>query len=164
MLKFLIVLFLIPFAIQAQQDNILVYKTKNASPDTIKPLPGTWRVYKKDKTVDSFPNATMKVQKITVPVEEANVSAHNETKVYPQPFDKSINIEFEILKDANVDFNICNQSGQVVFSSNNLMEKGKNKFSWDGIDNQGVHVQSGTYFLKIKQANSVIIEKLLLIK
>lgn len=166
-MKYFILLFigilLIPFAIQAQQDTILIYKT-DKSVQKIYPLPGTWRVYRKDGKVDEFPNASLKVQKITVPVEE-NMDLLSETKVYPQPFNNSINIEFELMKDANVDFEIFNQSGQIIFnSSNNFMLMGKNSFTWNGKDNLVNNVQSGTYYLKIKQGNVIFIEKLLLIK
>jgi hypothetical protein len=164
MWKFLILLLLVPLLLEAQQDTILVHKGGKII-ESIYPMPGTWKVYHHNGKIETFPNATLKVQKITVPVKEDNSGSLTETKVFPQPFNNSINIEFESLNNNNVDFDIYNQSGQIVFnSSNNFMLKGKNTFSWDGKDNQGNKVQSGTYFLITKQGTSLITEKLLLIK
>jgi hypothetical protein len=147
----------------ARNDTITVYLNNNLK-EKVSYVPGTCCVYKKDGTVDCYKNVNFKIQKMIVPVEE-NSSQTTIAQVYPQPFDNIVNVEFELQKDIDVFYEIFNQTGQVIFSSNiNFMLKGKNIIQWYAIDNQGNSVKSGIYFLKIKNGSSTINEKLLVIK
>jgi flagellar hook assembly protein FlgD len=118
--------------------------------------------------VDSFPNATIKIDTLffdpgAVDGDYTLQSKH--TQVYPQPFKSIVNIEFELQNDADIIYQVINEAGQTVYTSDRIfMMQGNNKIQWNGTDTQGTFVLSGTYFLKIKNGNSIINEKVLLIK
>lgn len=163
MKKYLLILLIFPFLLEAQ-DTMWVYYDGKKEPVPNSYTPGYWRIVLKDGKAYNYPNATFKIQKMIVPVEE-NSSLTKVIKIYPQPFDNVINVEFELQNDVNVSEEVYNQEGKIVFSSKSrFMKKGKNKIQWDGTNNQGNTVLNGLYFIKIWAGSSIIQEKILIIK
>ena len=79
---------------------------------------------------------------------------------YPNPFEKTNIIEFQLLKETHVEIRIFNVQGQLVeILLNDKMEKGKHQFSWDASN-----MASGLYFYQITAGNRVFTKKVLLFK
>jgi len=69
---------------------------------------------------------------------------------YPNPFNAGTAIEFELSEFGRVDLDIYNMLGQKVRSIHSLPQPvGKSAILWDGTDNSGVRVSSGSYFYRI---------------
>jgi endoglucanase len=105
---------------------------------------------------------------------EAVLSAPNENillndfkleMAYPNPFNNKIKIPYKAIGYDIVSAKIFNLMGQSV---TNLFEgknkKGSNYLMWDGMNNLGEEVPSGTYFLVVDNRQNIYTQKLLLLK
>jgi hypothetical protein len=84
---------------------------------------------------------------------------------YPNPFNPSTTIEFTLPEAGHVSLEIYDILGQRVKS---LLESdissGQYSVSWNGTDNAGNEVRSGTYFYKLTANDFVQTKKMLLIR
>lgn len=84
---------------------------------------------------------------------------------YPNPFNPSTTIRFEIAMSSPVKLAIYNTRGQLVKTLLDTdMPGGTHDLVWDGKDQQGRSVASGVYFYRMTLPNSVHSRKMLLIK
>lgn len=99
--------------------------------------------------------------------------AHKLLPNYPNPFNPSTNISFELASDADISLDVYNVLGEHVI---NLVKSNKAAGSylkiWDGTDIYGKSVPSGVYFVTLKinnnplnnNSNSILTQKMLLLK
>lgn len=93
------------------------------------------------------------------------VTTDIESSAYPNPFNPTTTIEYNIPKSGNVEIIIYNIKGQkVVTLLNSNVSAGVHKTVWNGRNNDGNPVASGTYFYNIKAHGSSCTEKLVLMK
>lgn len=70
---------------------------------------------------------------------------------YPNPFNPATNIRFQIPRDAKVELKIFNSLGQEVRTLvNQRMKRGQHIVTWNGRDNRGRFVSSGTYIYQLR--------------
>ncbi|MBN1481006.1 T9SS type A sorting domain-containing protein [candidate division KSB1 bacterium] len=85
--------------------------------------------------------------------------------LYPNPFNLSTKLEFDLPVAGNVEIQIFNILGQNIKTLvNRDFTMGSHQVVWDGTDNQNKIVNSGTYFFRIKSGESIKIIKGLIIK
>ncbi len=84
---------------------------------------------------------------------------------YPNPFNPSTVIKY-VLPDAQfVTLRIYNMLGQEVAELvNNQVNAGVHSIVWNGKDNSGAKVSTGTYIYRVVAGNNVIIKKMILLK
>lgn len=69
---------------------------------------------------------------------------------YPNPFNPTTSISFNLDKQANVVLKIFNIRGQLVYSHRrNKLAVGQHTITWDGQDNSGNRLSSGLYLYKL---------------
>ncbi len=86
-------------------------------------------------------------------------------KNYPNPFNPSTTIEFNLPVQVDTKLEIFNIKGQRVTTLlNNKMEKGLHKVVWNGTNSAKKSVGSGIYFYKLEAGNNIKMQKLLLLK
>ena len=82
------------------------------------------------------------------------------SNIYPNPFNPTINIEFELSKYSNVDIKIYDVSGRLV---NNLIKNNYNTgthiITWDASS-----FSTGIYFVELKSNDKIITKKIELLK
>jgi hypothetical protein len=84
---------------------------------------------------------------------------------YPNPFNPSTSIMFNVAEEGNVDIKVYNLRGQVVKSLiNEKRAVGSHQVAWNGDNNRGAKVASGIYFVRMKQHNNNVTRKILLTK
>jgi hypothetical protein len=84
---------------------------------------------------------------------------------YPNPFNPSTTIKYDLPEAASIKIQIFNSLGQVVRSYTNEGQKaGYHAFVWDGKDEAGLTVSSGTYFYRIDAGNFTSTKKMILVK
>jgi uncharacterized protein (DUF362 family) len=93
--------------------------------------------------------------------------AYKINKTYPNPFNNRVQISYQVPEKGYIMVGIYNINGQKVKTlfegENNTI--GDNLLSWDGTNEQGMAMASGTYFVTIKQNGSWIANhKILMIK
>ena len=83
---------------------------------------------------------------------------------YPNPFTPQTNINFAVMKAGRIKLSIYNSIGQLV---NILSDEEKNiglhQVIWDGRDNFGNFVSSGTFFCVMETSTNVVFRKIMYI-
>jgi len=75
-------------------------------------------------------------------------------KNYPNPFNPSTTIPFNITQAGNVLLNVYDMSGSLVKTlASDYKEAGSYKVIWNGLNNDGQQVASGQYILKMSAPN-----------
>lgn len=73
---------------------------------------------------------------------------------YPNPFNPTTSIEFNIPIASQVTLTIYNITGQEIAKiHNDFAEVGKYKATWNGMDNNGIKAPSGVYFYELRAEN-----------
>lgn len=84
---------------------------------------------------------------------------------YPNPFNPSTTISFEIPETNLVDVSIYNIKGQRICQLiNKSMNSGHHTINWKGTNENNMPVSSGIYFTKIRYKNQIKTIKMLLLK
>lgn len=84
---------------------------------------------------------------------------------YPNPFNPSTQIKYNLTKTDNVVMKIYNILGkEVITLVNEKLNAGERVVTWNGIDNSGNSVPSGTYFVKLETSSGVDSKKMMLLK
>ena len=84
---------------------------------------------------------------------------------YPNPFNPTTEIEFALPTRAHVSLDIYNVMGQRVRALvNSNMEAGYKSILWNGADDGGNSVASGTYFYVLKAGDKVFTKKMTMLK
>ena len=84
---------------------------------------------------------------------------------YPNPFNPSTIIPFELIKPSFVSINVYDLLGRKVRELvNNYENMGKHSILWDGSNDLGLKVSSGVYIVKMKADKFFAIKKVILIR
>jgi len=84
---------------------------------------------------------------------------------YPNPFNPTTEIEFALPVNSRVSLDVFNVLGQKVRTLvNGDMEAGYKSVVWDGTDNAGASVASGTYFYVLKTGDKTFTKKMTMLK
>ena len=84
---------------------------------------------------------------------------------YPNPFNPTTTISFNLAAESNVTIDVYNIKGQKVKSLlNDQLPTGQHSVVWDGLDDNGKTVTSGIYFYKIVAGENTEMKKMLLLK
>ena len=76
------------------------------------------------------------------------------TAVYPNPFNPTVNISYNLPSAEEVSIRIYNALGQEVHHSSSQLQAGQHEFSWSGLDQNNRSVSSGIYFARITTADA----------
>ena len=84
---------------------------------------------------------------------------------YPNPFNPSTMIHFDLKEKSQVTLSVYNTRGECVkHLTNASFSYGKHQLYWNGTNDKGNSVSSGIYYYKMKAGNYTKIRKMLLIK
>ena len=85
---------------------------------------------------------------------------------YPNPFNPATTITFNVPVQASVSLEIFNVLGEKVrtLADNRVYEGGIQSEVWDGKNDQGTMVPSGTYFSRLTTPGGVFMRKMMLLK
>ena len=87
------------------------------------------------------------------------------TDNYPNPFNSTTIIKYEIPYLMDVNIQIYNLLGRKIYNSNKRkVSPGKYKFIWGGKNELGEKVSTGVYFLQVQAGDNIHMQKLLLLK
>jgi len=84
---------------------------------------------------------------------------------YPNPFNPTTQIKYNLLKTDNVVVKVYDVLGKEVKTLvNERLNAGEKVVMWNGTDNSGKAVSSGTYFVKLETSSGVDTKKMMLLK
>ncbi len=91
--------------------------------------------------------------------------SHQLISVFPNPFNGSTTIEFELAEKASVSLSIYDSKGhrvrQLLVSD---LSEGKHSLSWNSRDDSGAELPSGVYIATLSHLNTQTSRKVLLLK
>ena len=77
------------------------------------------------------------------------------SKAYPNPFNPTVNIDFSIPEAADVNINIFDLMGRLIFThKQNFNNPGEYKFKWNGLSYDGIPIASGIYLININHKSN----------
>jgi len=89
----------------------------------------------------------------------------NLSQNFPNPFNSSTSIKYEIFKSGLVKIVIINSKGEDVRPIiNKYHHAGEHLIKWDGTDSQGINMASGIYFYKIILDGRIETQKMIYLK
>ena len=84
---------------------------------------------------------------------------------YPNPFNPETTIQYQLNKAGPVKLEIYSVTGQRVRTLvNENLEAGNHQIRWDGRNDAGVQVSSGTYFYRLDAGGTAETKKMILMK
>ena len=129
-----------------------------------------WRVYSKNNngsqsmysSVASF--STGNITSVE-PVQQVIPANFELAQNYPNPFNPTTSITYSIPKDNFVSIKVYDMLGREVATLvNDYKSAGNHTINWNGEDNSGQKVASGTYIYRITAGNFVATKKMVLLK
>ncbi len=102
--------------------------------------------------------------RVNSPGGESSPKTFGLSQNYPNPFNPSTTIEYDLSESDHVTLRIFNLKGQEVRTLlNGQLPAGQYSLRWDGKDNQGRVVASGTYLYRLETKDFVEARKMLLV-
>ena len=86
---------------------------------------------------------------------------------YPNPFNATVTIPFVIPRESHVRISVLNIGGQTVRTLwDRSARAGTHRVQWNGLDDQGSHVASGTYVVRMDAGvgQAIHLQKITLLK
>jgi serine protease AprX len=73
---------------------------------------------------------------------------------FPNPFNTETTLQFDLIQKTHTEVSVYNIRGQhIVTLLNTVLESGRNRIRWNGMDKTHLAVPSGVYFCRIKTQN-----------
>ena len=93
------------------------------------------------------------------------IDSFSKIRAYPNPFNPSTRIKFNIKRKTNIKVEIIDVLGKKVnILFKGIKDPGVQYFEWDGSNSRGYRVSPGVYFCKLKSAYHHDVIKLILLK
>lgn len=84
---------------------------------------------------------------------------------YPNPFNPSTKIRFNVPEEGRVELSIYNIKGQKVKTiCKEILQSGNHEYRWEGKNNSNNNVASGIYFIRLNNGEKTKVRKVLLLK
>jgi hypothetical protein len=84
---------------------------------------------------------------------------------YPNPFNASVNLEFDLNRGASVILTVYDARGRIVRTLiDRLLPAGRHHIIWDGSDTAGLNVATGVYFVRLSARDHMLTRKILLLR
>lgn len=83
--------------------------------------------------------------------------------VYPNPSGGNMFISFKLIEDSRVKIDICDNNRRNILTliNANKLEKGDHMLEWKGIDQNGMSVSEGIYYIRLQVDKDEIIKKII---
>ena len=87
------------------------------------------------------------------------------SNAYPNPFNPTINIDFSIPDESDINIKIFDLLGRNIFThKQNFISPGKYQFKWHGLHDTGTPIASGVYLITIQYKTNIIKQKITFLK
>ncbi len=95
--------------------------------------------------------------------EESNIVT--QLKAYPNPFQKEINLSFNLSQEEKTTLEVFNIQGQRVHTLlSNVIPEGEHRVLWDGTDQNQQSLPAGIYLIRLRAGKALINQKVILQK
>ena len=92
-------------------------------------------------------------------------AAYGLAQNFPNPFNPSTTIKFDMKAKGHVSLKVYNVAGQLVKTlADGVFNAGSHSVNWDGTNNAGAKVASGVYFYKMETKNFSQTKKMVMLR
>nr|NQU93061.1 T9SS type A sorting domain-containing protein [Bacteroidota bacterium] len=128
-------------------------------------------VYHKSETPTSAGDIWFSKYDIITNIKNEPIPSH-ELKIYPNPSDGNIYIEFvllaslwEINKLQYIDLSVFDITGKhIITLKNNKIPRGMQRILWNGTDKNGKEVKNGSYLVRLQSGRNIVTQTVEIIK
>ncbi|MCD4819294.1 MAG: T9SS type A sorting domain-containing protein [Candidatus Cloacimonetes bacterium] len=119
-----------------------------------------------EQITDIYFNMTSTLPQVNTDNENLQFSIFNfQLSNYPNPFNPTTTIQFNLQIDTKVELAIFNVKGQKIKNLiKKRLQKGKHSIVWSGLNEHNKSVSSGIYLYKLKAGNQVSVNRMLIFK
>ncbi|MCF7921043.1 MAG: C10 family peptidase [Candidatus Cloacimonetes bacterium] len=146
----------------ATAGEILTLKYYDASSDLILDVTETLEFIADMVIGDGWDPFVMHAVNTGIEVDE--ISGINIVNCYPNPFNPSVTLSFELSASALVTLDIFNSKGQRVRSFRDELNSGDHQYIWNGSDERGNMQANGVYFYRLTTGERVFSGKMVMLK
>ena len=108
----------------------------------------------------AYPNSVPNNDNTTITSMTATLHA-----AYPNPFNPSTTLSFDVTSNENVAINIYNVKGQLVKNiCNQVYNRGYHSIIWNGKDNNCTQCSTGVYFYRMQVGKTIQTKKMMMVK
>lgn len=102
----------------------------------------------------------------TIAVEENSPAGYSGFQVYPNPFQRELNIYFSLAEPGPVTFQIYNLNGQLVTSlaDGSVWARGSHTLCWDGRDHRPKPLSAGLYLIRMETSHITHTQRAILLR
>ena len=87
------------------------------------------------------------------------------SNAYPNPFNPTVNIDFSIPEESDINIKIFDLLGRNIFNhKQNFNAPGKYRFQWHGLHDSGTPIASGVYLVTIQHKTNIFKQKITFLK
>ena len=105
------------------------------------------------------------VAQFTLSVDDVMPEEFSISKAYPNPFNPTVNIDFSIPEESDINIQIFDLLGRNVFNhEQNFNTAGNYRFQWHGVNDSGMPIASGVYFVTIQHKANIFKQKITFLK
>lgn len=105
------------------------------------------------------------VAQITLSVGDLMPEEFSISKAYPNPFNPTVNIDFSIPEESDINIQIFDLLGRNVFNHEQNFNTGGNyRFQWHGLNDSGMQMASGVYMVTIQHKANIFKQKITFLK
>ena len=105
------------------------------------------------------------VAQITLDIDDVIPEDFSISNAYPNPFNPTVNIDFSIPEESDINIQIFDLLGRNVFNhEQNFNTAGKYRFQWHGVNDLGTPIASGVYFVTIQHKANIFKQKITFLK
>ena len=105
------------------------------------------------------------VAQITLDVDDVMPEEFSISKAYPNPFNPTVNIDFSIPEESDINIQIFDLLGRNIFNhEQNFNTAGNYRFQWHGVNDSGMPIASGVYFVTIQHKANIFKQKITFLK
>lgn len=84
---------------------------------------------------------------------------------FPNPFNPSTTIDFQLPEESHVSITIFNTNGQLIRTLvDGRLPAGAHTIQWDGLDERGSHVAAGVYLCRMKAGDFMDTKRMVMVK
>lgn len=105
------------------------------------------------------------IRSVALSVDELIPQEFSVSNAYPNPFNPTVSIDFNLPKKSDINIKIFDLLGRNIFTHNQKsQEPGKYKFQWHGLSNNGELISSGIYYVAIQYQSNIYKQKITYLK
>ncbi|MBN1781093.1 heparinase II/III family protein [bacterium] len=144
-------------ALHLSESELSIFTSENSDLLSLEFYSGTEYQKISSVTINDIPVQFIYSNYLSMAIFNATVQSDNHqdwtmpVRIWPNPFNYSASIEFDVIYDDTFNIAVYNQTGQIIRQlKNEFLRKGISRTQWNGRNDKGEPVASGIYYVSVR--------------